>query len=171
MPRSLISRIGPLAVSEELGCEALNHEYGVREKQVEEKPKIKGSEVDLSVPPPPPPPPPIETKVSPVSQVKPTLFPGLAVDEETEIKGVSGAKEPGHIFSEGDVASELEIMAEDSGDTVLSSFKKVQVNNLLAVGSGPCVPDSTVLRKISFPASVSTGPKVSLKVLVVMPVE
>ncbi|KAL7002205.1 hypothetical protein U1Q18_003359 [Sarracenia purpurea var. burkii] len=40
---------GPLAVSEELGCEALNHEYGVREKQVEEKPKIKGSEVDLSV--------------------------------------------------------------------------------------------------------------------------
>ncbi|KAL6957176.1 hypothetical protein U1Q18_041893 [Sarracenia purpurea var. burkii] len=49
MPRSLISRIGPLAVSEELGCEALNHEYGVREKQVEEKPKIKGSEVDLSV--------------------------------------------------------------------------------------------------------------------------
>ncbi|KAL6958414.1 hypothetical protein U1Q18_040351 [Sarracenia purpurea var. burkii] len=49
MPRSLISRIGPLAVSEELGYEALNHEYGVREKQVEEKPKIKGSEVDLSV--------------------------------------------------------------------------------------------------------------------------
>ncbi|KAL6966860.1 hypothetical protein U1Q18_032654 [Sarracenia purpurea var. burkii] len=26
-------------------------------------------------------------------------------------------------------------MAEDSGDTVLSSFKKVQVNNMLAVGS------------------------------------
>ncbi|KAL6976807.1 hypothetical protein U1Q18_025592, partial [Sarracenia purpurea var. burkii] len=33
------------------------------------------------------------------------------------------------------VASELEIMAEDSGDNVLSSFEKDQVNDLLAVGS------------------------------------